>query len=152
MAKKQTAGSKDKKAAPKTEAAKPSDVTTLISAKELKTLLKRDIDIRDEIGELVGALREKIAYAVEKNHLDKDAFALVKKFKKWKPEKLAAVWPVLLVYMEMVGLMQEIDSVQSLPFEGDAEADGAEAESAPAPENVTRPRFGQFGAGGAAGT
>ena len=77
-----------------------------------------------------------------KHHLDKDAYQLIKKFKKWHPAKLAAVWPTLLIYIDMTGLMKEIEAQGELPM--DAEAEGSyknEPETEPA-ENVSRPRFG----------
>jgi hypothetical protein len=116
----------------------------IITAKTLNSLLRADTDIRDDIGELTDGLREKVAYAVLKHHLDKDAYQLIKKFKKWHPAKLAAVWPTLLIYMDMTGLMKEIEAQGELPMEVEGKGDPEEKAETPAEpaENVSRPRFG----------
>lgn len=107
---------------PKDEAAKvrPSEVEQLINAKQLKSLLAADDSHKEEIDGVVGSLREKIAYAVKHHHLDKKAYALTKQFNRMSAEKLADLWPRLLAYMDMAGLMERIESVDRLPL-GDEE-------------------------------
>jgi hypothetical protein len=125
---------------PKQEAEHVED-PVIITAKTLNSLLRADTDIRDDIGELTDGLREKVAYAVLKHHLDKDAYQLIKKFKKWHPAKLAAVWPTLLIYMDMTGLMKEIEAQGELPMDAEAEgSDKNEPETEPE-ANVSRPQF-----------
>lgn len=111
---------------PKDEAAKvrPSETEQLINAKQLKSLLASDDSHKEEIDGVVGSLREKIAYAVKHHHLDKKAYALAKQFNRMSAEKLADLWPRLLAYMDMAGLMERIESVDRLPLGDDAETEG----------------------------
>ena len=113
----------------------------IITAKTLNSLLRADTGIRDDIGELTDGLREKVAYAVLKHHLDKDAYQLIKKFKKWHPAKLAAVWPTLLIYMDMTGLMKEIEAQGELPMDAEAEGSDKNEPEAEPEANVSRPQF-----------
>lgn len=125
MAKKSKAKKGSAPLPPKDEAAKarPSDVEQLINAKQLKQLLGADDSHKEEIDGVVGSLREKIAYAVKHHHLDKKAYALTKQFNRMSAEKLADLWPRLLAYMDMAGLMERIDSVDRLPLGDEAEGD-----------------------------
>jgi hypothetical protein len=124
---------------PKSEAEKvrPSEVTQLINEKQLLALLRADDGYKEEIDGVVGQLREKIAYAVDKQHLNKKAYAIVKSFNRMSAEKLADLWPVILVYMDMAGLMKRIEAVQRLDL-GDEETDGG---------GKTKPTFGGRTAG-----
>lgn len=101
---------------------KPSETAavTLISQKSLVALLKEDDNYKGKIDGLVGELRETIGNAVEKKHLNKQMYALLKKFHRYKSiEKLADDWRTLLAYMDMAGIMAKIDTVTPLPIEGD---------------------------------
>ena len=135
---------KDETTEPKGEA--PEQTTTvLISAKSLVAMLKQDDNYKDKIDGLTGELRETIGNAVEKKHLDKTAYALLKKFHRIKSnEKLANLWDTLQAYMDMAGVMKRIESVAPLPLDG--EKNEAEA------SNVTRlPRVVTESAGAAQG-
>lgn len=125
---------------PKDKAAKvrPGDVEQLINAKQLRSLLASDDTHKEEIDGVVGSLREKIAYAVKHHHLDKKAYGYTKQFNRMSAEKLADLWPRLLAYMDMAGLMERIDSVERLPLGDDAETED-ETESSPARPG---PKFG----------
>lgn len=110
---------------PKDQADKvrPGDVEQLINAKQLKALLGADDSHKEEIDGVVGSLREKIAFAVKHHHLDKKAYALTKQFNRMSAEKLADLWPRLLAYMDMAGLMERIESVERLPLGDEEETD-----------------------------
>lgn len=122
---------------PKAQADKvrPGDVEQLINAKQLKSLLAADDSHKEEIDGVVGSLREKIAFAVKNHHLDKKAYALTKQFNRMSAEKLADLWPRLLAYMDMAGLMERIESVERLPLgdEEDETETETETEGKPGP-------------------
>lgn len=122
----------------------------LISSSTLKQLLKDDDHYKEEVDGLVGELRETIKNAVDKKHLNKDAYALLKKFHRIKSnEKLRATYVTFLAYLDMAGVMKRIDSVQDLPLDGEkeqAEEEGSKASEKSAPEKtaaeVVKPQFG----------
>lgn len=129
MAKKKAKTAKAKKGAPlppKDDAVKvgPSEMTPLINERQLRALLASDASHKEELDSVTGSLRAEIKLAVEKHHLDKEMFAILKKFNRWTPEKLADKWPVLLAYMDMAGLMEKIDSVGRLDLGDEAPATG----------------------------
>lgn len=105
----------------------------LIKPSVLKALLKKDGSFRDDISELTGQLREEIGNAVNNHNLDKDAFALLKRFAKMKPEKRAILWREFVAYMKICGFLADIDSRPELPL--DAGADFEQSGSRP-------PQFG----------
>lgn len=113
---------------PETEAedtrqAKPSETTLLIGEKNLRKLLRDDAGIKSQVDELVGTLREKIGHAVDKQHLNKKVYALLKPWYRMSEDQLADYWPVFLFYMEASGLMAKIDEATEgrLPLGDDAE-------------------------------
>ena len=112
----------------------------------LIALLKQDDKYKNDIDGLTGELRETIGNAVEKKHLDKKAYALLKRFHREKSnEKLANLWTTLLAYLEMAGVLERINSVEALPL-GDADSmendgEGEEAEEETGGE-VVKPQFG----------
>lgn len=112
----------------------------LISAKNLKAILKADVSIRDDISELTGSLREKIAYTVQNQNLDKDAFALLKKFAKMKAEKRATLYREFVAYMKVCGYLEDIEARNELPF-GDGEKPDPEA-GGEGPGQKRAPQFG----------
>ncbi len=137
-------------------AASPATNKTLvmITERQLKSLLGEDDNYKGRIDGLVGELRETIGNAVEKKHLHKGAYALVKKFHRMKSnEQLSDLWHTVLAYMDMAGIMARIDSVSALPLDGDDGAGDDEgageggAEDTPSPTiaeggEVHRPQFG----------
>ena len=134
---------REKSAAAEPAQGTPSVATKLISEAMLKKLLKRDAAIKDDIDGKVGELRETIANAVEKHHLHKGAFALLKKFDRMEPEKAAELWDTMLAYMDMAGVMAKIESVAKLPLEGDSDDEAEEGETEmPSGAVVERPQFG----------
>lgn len=130
---------------------RPELALNLIAQRTLVSLLREDDNYKGRIDGLVGELRESIGNAADKKHLDKKAYALLKKFHRMKStEELARVWHTLLAYMDMAGVMKRIDSVSELDLAGDGEsAEEEEAEEGEAEEEeeesggeVSRPRFG----------
>lgn len=113
---------------------RPSDVEQIISAKKLKELLRADSAYKSQIDLVVGSLREKIAYAVSKDHLNKKAYAIVKSFYRMPGNKLAELWPVVLAYMDSAGLMERIDQVLRLDLGDDVVEEVDEDEEADEPE------------------
>ena len=120
---------KDDETEPKGDAPEQKTLV-LISAKTLTALLKQDDNYKDKIDGIVGELRETIGNAVEKKHLDKAAYALLKKFHRIQSnEKLANLWDTLNAYMDMTGVMKRIESVTPLPLDGEQnEAEAAEGD------------------------
>ncbi|MDO8534112.1 MAG: hypothetical protein Q7S17_05145 [Xanthobacteraceae bacterium] len=139
---------KDEDTEPKGEAPEQKTIV-LLSSKTMTALLKQDDNYKDKIDGIVGELRETIGNAVEKKHLDKAAYALLKKFHRIKSnEELANLWDTLQAYMDMTGVMKRIESVPSLPLDGK----NNEAEAEDKNSNVTRlPRVVTETAGAAQG-
>lgn len=114
----------------------------LISATTLKSLLKDDDGYKKKVDGLVGELREEIKNAVDKKHLNKDAYALLKKFHRMKSnEKLRSTYLTMLAYLDMAGVMKRIESVHDLPI-GDGDGGDADEESAEKGAEVVKPQFG----------
>ena len=97
----------------------------LIADAQLKKLLKEGESLASQVGELNGALREKIGYAKEKHNLHTGAFSMVRRLwkKKKSPEKLAEEYRTFLAYMEKSGLNDIINDVSRLPL-GDETEEG----------------------------
>ena len=96
--------------------AKQEEVMVLIKDTTLKALLRADDSYKEKIDGLTGELREEIANAVDKKHLDKKAYALLKKFHRIdSPEEKHRIWHTLVRYMELSGEMKTIESV--IPME-----------------------------------
>lgn len=125
---------------------KGSEVTRVTGASTLKSLLKECAGHKADVDEIVGSLREKIAYAVQHKHLDKRAFAELRKLDKMasdKPEKASDYWHTLVRYMELTGVMAKIEAVGRLPLGDDdgpaprGEVDGEdEAGEAEQPQGI----------------
>lgn len=104
----------------------PNDkrIRRVITDGQLTTLLKTVNSYEKQGGELSGALREKIAYSVEKQYLHKGAFSILRKFHKMDLEDAALLWDMLGIYMEKSGLMDELKGVPEFDFKTDAEISG----------------------------
>jgi hypothetical protein len=114
-------GSGDKK-----EAAKPSDVSQQIGQKKLRTLLRAANDAHKDQREIAGGLGQKIADAVENEHLHKKAFSTLRMADRMTPEKLADWWDTLQYYIDVSGLAERAASAPRLRLEPDAEEDDAD--------------------------
>ena len=128
----------------------------MISENDLVRLLNKGGSVEKDLNELTGSWREEIGNAVAKKHLNKWAFALVRRMKKWSAEKLLANLEDFDAYLDMSGLTALADSVQRLPMadglkqaedddadEGGGAANGAGEAPPTAPEAgpVSRPRL-----------
>ena len=141
MAKKTPAKSKAKPKAKKTETEAPAHraLGNMISENDLRNLLRRCTTDANQIGTINDTLRERIADAVEKKHLDKKAFALLRRLDKMENEDLATFWDNMLAYMDMAGLSERIESVGKLPLPEPAEK--VETEEPAEGAGVSRPRL-----------
>lgn len=147
MTKKPTAKPRSPKPAPTVPEGGPrasEEYVPLIKPKKLKDLLKSDGSYRDDISELTGRLREAIANAVNNDHLDKNAFALLKKFSKMKPEKRAILWREFIAYMKICGLLADIEARMELPL-GEEPPTSATDEPDAGSESPGSRRAPQFG-------
>jgi hypothetical protein len=150
-------GSKNKtKPAAKAKAVKPpkepaaevgpaGQARKAISQASLKSLMKSCASFKAEADSSNGSMREKIAYAVEHNHLNKGVFALIRRLDKLEAEKLLIFLEDLELYLDFSGLNDRADSVGKLPLESPekpADAENEDEGTDPAPEasegNVTR--------------
>lgn len=139
MAKKTPAKSKAKpKKKDETETPSHRAVGNMISQNDLKNLLRRCTTDANQIGTINGTLRERIADAVEKKHLDKKAFALLRRLDKMENEDLATFWDNFLAYMDMAGLNERIESVGKLPLPEPTEKENEEQTEG---AGVSRPRL-----------
>ncbi len=102
-----------------------AQVSVLINANQLTSLLKANRSISKQTAELTGSLREKIAYAKEKQGLHPKAFAIIKQIDKMEPEAALEMWTHLEAYLDMSGMKKKMDSVMRMDL-GD-EGPGGEA-------------------------
>ena len=115
---------------PKAAAAPSGDVTRQISANKLKGLLKAAKATTADVRELSGSLGNKIAAAVEHDHLHRKAFSILRTLDRMEPEKLADLWDTLLFYVEISGLEDRIKSAPRMDFGSDEPQDPEEDEQA----------------------
>lgn len=127
----------------------PNGARRVISEQKLKSLLKEDRSAKSDVDEIVGGIREKIAYAKEHNHLNTEVYGTIKKLDRKESEKLAIWWDDFQHYMEISGLMKRIDSVQKLALDRPAEAEAeAEAETESEAETSAKRGGGRKAGGG----
>ncbi len=118
-----------KKDAETTEAVKPSEVEQQIAPKKLKALLKTSNEAFKNTREIAGELGQKIAEAVEKDHLHRKAFAILKGFDRMTPEKLSDVWETLNYYMDVSGLAERAKSALKMNFDAAEGEDEGETDT-----------------------
>ncbi len=105
------------------EQAKSSEVRRAISAKKLKSLLSSCRSAQQNINEISGGLGEEIKAAIEKNHLHRKAFNVVKMADRMEPEKLSEFMDHLDHYFEISGLNARAEQVERLAM-GDVTQNG----------------------------
>jgi hypothetical protein len=120
---------KKKDASAETEAVKASEVEQQITPKKLKALLKSSNEAFKNTREISGELGQKIAEAVEKDHLHRKAFAILKGFDRMTPEKLSDVWDTLNYYMDVSGLAERAKSALKMNFEAADDEDEGETDT-----------------------
>jgi hypothetical protein len=129
----------------------PNAARRVISEQKLKSLLKEDRSAKSDVDEIVGGIREKIAYAKEHNHLNTEVYGTIKKLDRKESEKLALWWDDFQHYMEISGLMKRIESVQKLALTQPDETEGeTETETETEAETETE-TSGKRGSGRKAG-
>ena len=118
-------------------AAKPSDVQKTISTPKLKSLIKNVKGAESDKNEAVGRVASLISNAVEKEHLDKWAFGVLRQLERKSRNKGSISWAQLCAYIQASGLQAEFDE-QVEAFD--------ESETGPDPlESATvKPRPGSF--------
>lgn len=105
-------------------------VRQVIAEKDLNTLLKRCRSAKNEMDEINGGLREKIAYAKEKSHLHTGAFGTIRKLDRMEPEALAEWLDHFNHMLDVSGLQARAEQVQALDLE-DGEKENPVAEKVP---------------------
>lgn len=109
-------------------------VIKVISAKALTVLLKNSRSTAAEVASLTGTMREKIAYAKEKQNLHTGAFAVIKKLDKMEPEALRLFMDHFDHMFEISGLRARAESVHPMDFQED---EGSAEDEEPAKEPPT---------------
>ena len=95
-------------------AAKPSEVRPATPQKKLRQLLAAARSAQKDIDEIAGGMGEEIKTAVEKHHLHRKAFNVVKMADRMEPEKLADFLDNLEHYLEVSGLNERAASAPRL--------------------------------------
>jgi hypothetical protein len=138
----QKAGSAKKAAADAAAAVAQSSAPgrPVITENNLKKLMRSCNSLKGQQDSLLGSMREEIKNACDKQHLNKEIFALIRKLDKKTPESLNIFLEDLAHYLEISGLEARADSAPSLGMDrgevaegdGDIEADedGEAAEAA----------------------
>lgn len=96
---------------PKGERVKPSELREVISEKKLRSLLASARSAQKDIDEIAGGIGSEIKQAVEKSHLHRKAFAVIKTLDRMEPEKLADFLDNFEHYLEISGLNERAKSV-----------------------------------------
>lgn len=133
-------GEQAPKSAPKADAPPPPQVTyKFITAENLNKLLRATKSLDKQKDEVVASLREKIAYAKEKQFLNTEMFGLFRRLMKKEPEQLARWYAELEHYWEITGLKALAESAPGLPL-GEGEEDGDEEDEEQVASNVSQLR------------
>lgn len=114
------------------EQAKPSEVIPVTSEQKLKKLLKAAADCKKETSGISSEFGQKVANAVENDHLHRKAFSFARQLHMMTDEKLAECLMHLDHYLEAGGLRARAAKVPGFDFQGEE----AETEE-PAGQNVT---------------
>lgn len=102
------------------------EAASQIAVKKLDSLLKASRSCNCDIQSLRDTLGEKIAKAVENEHLHKRAFAAVVKEDKMEPEELRDFYDAQEYYRDVLGLNERAKSAPAFDLEADKEADKPE--------------------------
>lgn len=115
-------------AEPAAEVGAAGQARKAISKQALNGLMRSCANFKADADSATGSMREKIAYAVEHNHLNKQVFALIRRLDKLEPEKLLTFLEDLELYLDFSGLNDRADSVGKLPLEAKPAKSTADAE------------------------
>jgi hypothetical protein len=94
----------------KAEKATPSEVSEQISERKLKQLIKDARTAYKDTRAIAGDFGQKIASAVEHDHLHRKAFSVAKTADRMEPEKLAEFLDALDYYLDASGLRERAAS------------------------------------------
>jgi hypothetical protein len=102
-------------------------------------LVKRLANYKKDAQAIAGTMGEAIAKAVETQHFDKKALAIVRQLHAMSPERLAITLPHLLSYIDDLELDKVADENRGLPING--EDDDHESGKVAGLSIVPRPMF-----------
>lgn len=88
-------------------------------AEAVVKLVKRLANYKKDAQSIAGTIGEAIAKAVETQHFDKKALAMVRTLHAMSPERLAITLPHLLSYIDDLGLDKVADENRGLPINGE---------------------------------
>jgi hypothetical protein len=134
------------------ERVNPSEVMSIPEEGKFKALVKQVTAAESDKNESVGRIGSLISQAVEKNHLDKKAFAMFRAMKRMSPSKYNTTKSHFDHYCEIWGL-NELGSAQAELVERTetdpalktaAKGKKAKAEKTPKAKKGTEPRPGSF--------
>jgi len=109
-----------------------------ISANLLKSLLASSKKAKKDIAEISGPLGQRIAKAIEENHLHRKAFNIVKSLHPLEDEKLLECLDCLDHYLDISGLRDRAAKVQRLGLDQPADEEGDEEEDEAEPAATGR--------------
>jgi hypothetical protein len=118
-----------KAAEPKATPAQPSPSPATSTFKKppaeaVVKLVKRLANYKKDAQSIAGTIGEAIAKAVETQHFDKKALAMVRQLHAMSPERLAITLPHLLSYIDDLGLDKVADENRGLPINGEDDESG----------------------------
>lgn len=115
---------------PKQQEAEQPQIEILIPAtNDVVNLARRFKTSKKQMSEIAGSLGEMVANAVEKKHLDRKAFSIVRALDSLSDERLAITLPHLMRYID------DLDLRKRATIQGDFYGSGSEGET-----NVSRLR------------
>lgn len=128
---------------PASEPATGKDVTGMIPAKVLNSILNKDKATKKEQSALSGELGQKIAEAVDRFGTNRKALSTVRMLNRMEPEKLADYLDHLDYMLDISGIEARAAAVQRLPLGENAAPDAPADEHENDPDaKVSRPKFG----------
>lgn len=101
-----------------------TDKAGQITANKLKRLMADSRAAYKDTRSIAGELGEKIAQAVEHDHLHKKAFAFVRMADRMEPEKLADFLDTVDYYRDISGLNERAAKVIRMSLDDDGQDDG----------------------------
>lgn len=116
----------------------PTQQAAQIGQKKLRQLLKDAGAAYKDGREIAGGIGQKIANAIEHDHLHKKAFATIRALDRMTPEKLADYMDTLLYYYEISGLEERAKSAPRLSLDAGAAEEDGEEEGAGGDDKVHR--------------
>ncbi len=104
-------------------------------------LVKRLANYKKDAQAISGTIGEAIAKAVETQHFDKKALAMVRTLHAMSPERLAITLPHLLSYIDDLGLDKVADEARGLEINGEHDGEDSESGKVAGLSIVPKPMF-----------